>query len=227
MILVPVKNLASAKQRLAGVLDQASRTELAQTMLMDVLQAIAACGRDKASLVTSDAFAIEHAADFGFEIIPDDSNHSETDAIETATRVCVSRAVQNTLVIPGDIPLIEPDDIAAIYEHAPGVGSVLVPSADRRGTNAALRAPAALFPLRFGNDSFWPHLSAAIATDLPCVALPMARIELDVDTPEDLLNLASVPGEKPSQQLARKLLARIKNTRANAERSHESTAAEP
>jgi len=40
MILIPVKNLANAKQRLADVLDQQERTELAHAMLTDVLQAV-------------------------------------------------------------------------------------------------------------------------------------------------------------------------------------------
>ena len=40
VILVPVKNTSSAKQRLAAVLDQPSRTELAQAMLHDVLSAL-------------------------------------------------------------------------------------------------------------------------------------------------------------------------------------------
>ncbi len=41
MILVPVKNLSGAKQRLASLLDQATRTELAQTMLKDVAETLA------------------------------------------------------------------------------------------------------------------------------------------------------------------------------------------
>ena len=41
MILIPVKSLANAKQRLASVLDQATRTELAQAMLFDVLETLA------------------------------------------------------------------------------------------------------------------------------------------------------------------------------------------
>ena len=41
MILVPVKNLSSAKQRLAALFDQPTRTELAQAMLLDVLETLA------------------------------------------------------------------------------------------------------------------------------------------------------------------------------------------
>jgi len=40
MILVPVKNLKQAKQRLVPALDQATRTELAKAMLHDVLEVL-------------------------------------------------------------------------------------------------------------------------------------------------------------------------------------------
>lgn len=207
MILIPVKNLQNAKQRLAALLDGAARTRLAQAMLADVLKAVGDFGKDDVALVTSDAYAIDLARQRGFEIIRDDANVSESDAIAMATKACIARGVQTTLVIPGDIPLIEPEDLRAIYEYAPESGAVLVPSADKRGSNAVLRRPADLFPLRFGNDSFMPHLASAIATDQACFVLPRPRIALDIDTPEDLRALAEASGEKLSQKLARQFLA--------------------
>jgi 2-phospho-L-lactate guanylyltransferase len=80
---------------------------------------------------------------------------------------------------------------------------VLVPDAAGRGTNAALRTPADLFPLRFGNDSFLPHLASARATGLDCVILKLPGIARDVDRPEDLQELAAMPGERRSQKLVR------------------------
>src|SRR5215475_12095982 len=165
MILIPVKNLTTAKQRLAPILPQPIRTELAQAMLQDVLAAVADFAGDDVSLVTSDLFAIEIAANRGFEIIRDDANLSETDAIVMATGICEDRGIASTMVIPADIPLIEAAELVAIYRNAPQIGSVLVPAHDQRGTNAILRRPAALFPLRFGDDSFLPHLAGAKATD--------------------------------------------------------------
>jgi 2-phospho-L-lactate guanylyltransferase len=204
MILVPVKNLANAKQRLASVLDQSARTELAHAMLGDVLYSLAESNADEVALVTSDPFAMELAEHYRFAVIPDNANVSETSAIEMATRTCESRGIEATLVIPADIPLIDAGDVRAIYEAAPRKGAVLVPSADQRGTNAVLRRPASLFPLRFGNDSFMPHLSAAITTCTTCVVLSLFRFALDIDTPEDLQRLANAAGEKRSQRLARK-----------------------
>ena len=204
MILIPVKNLANAKQRLSSVLDQFSRTELAQAMLSDVIGKLNSWSHcPQISLVTSDAFATDLAYRFNCEVISDDGCRSETEAIETATRVCEQRGINSTLVIPGDIPLITVSDLDRILSNAPPVGTVLVPSADKRGTNAAFRSPAGLFPLRFGNDSFKPHLAAAQATGKPCAVLSLPGIALDVDTPSDLHQLAVAPGDTRAQRLAR------------------------
>src|SRR5881397_3715518 len=128
MILVPVKNLENAKQRLASLLDQDTRTELAQAMLHDVLDALSACcsSYSEVSLVTSDPFVLDLAQAFSFQVIPDATNRSETDAIEMATQLCESRGVESTLVIPADIPLIQPSEVTAILQAAPEKGSVLV-----------------------------------------------------------------------------------------------------
>lgn len=204
MILIPVKNLATAKQRLAAFLSQPVRTELAQNMLLDVCEAIAMwTDRPPVSIVSSDPFAIEVGQQFGFEIVPDEVNRSETDAIEMATKICESRGVSYTLVIPADIPLIQTRELEQILARAPEHGSVLAPASDGRGTNAAFRRPAGLFPLRFGNDSFKPHLAAARATGLPCTVLSLPGIALDIDNPGDLRQLAEAPGKSRSQQFAR------------------------
>ncbi|MBO0910169.1 MAG: 2-phospho-L-lactate guanylyltransferase [Acidobacteria bacterium] len=203
MILIPVKKLCGAKQRLGAVLEQSARTELAHAMLADVASSVAASACDDVAVVTSDEFAVELARRHGFEVLSDDANLSETDAIEVATRLSEARGIDSTLVIPADVPLIAPEELRAICDNAPGSGSVLVPSRDMRGTNAALRRPSSLFPLHFGNDSFMPHLAAAIAAATPCVVLSLPGIALDIDTPEDLRDLAEAEGEKQSQILAR------------------------
>jgi len=204
MILIPVKNLATAKQRLASVIDQAARTELAQAMLRDVFEVLGTwVDRPEVSVVTSDAFAIDLERQFDFQVIADNANRGETEAIAMATRICQTRGLDSTLVIPGDVPLIQVWELEKILETAPSEGSVLVPSADRRGTNAVWRRPAGLFPLQFGNDSFRPHLAAARASHKPCVVLTLPGIALDIDNPSDLRQLTEAPGETRSQRLAR------------------------
>jgi 2-phospho-L-lactate guanylyltransferase len=204
VILIPVKDSFQAKQRLASVLDQPSRTMLAKAMLHDVLSAVSNYkARPEVGVVTRDPYAVTLAGRFGFEVIPDAENRGETDAIEAATRICQERGRDSTLVIPADIPLIQAWELEEIYKNVPAEGCVLVPAGDRRGTNAAFRRPAGLFPLRFGNDSFKPHLSAARATGKACVVLHLPGIAIDVDNPEDLQQLISLPGETRAQRLLR------------------------
>ena len=203
MILVPVKILADAKQRLSGILSPEERFALAQAMCEDVLEALARWpNRPAVAVVTSDSFARDLAARFNFEVVVDD-NSGESNAIEMATAVCRDRGVENTLVVPADIPLIAGAELQEIVDCAPAGGAVLVPDAAGRGTNAVWRSPGDLFPLRFGNDSFLPHLAAAKATGLPCVVLELPGIARDVDRPQDLRELAAASGERRSQKLVR------------------------
>jgi len=204
MILVPVKNLAQAKQRLSAILTPEERLALAHAMCEDVLQELARWrGRPAVAVVTGDPFARDLAARFDFEVIADALNPGETGAIELATAECRQRGADRTLVVPADIPLIDASELQKIADSAPPGGAVLVPDAAGRGTNAALRAPVDLFPLRFGNDSFLPHLAAAKATGKPCVVLQLAGIARDVDRPADLRELVAAAGERRSQKLVR------------------------
>ena len=68
MILVPVKNLVDAKQRLSSILSPEERFALAKAMCEDVLQALARWQRrPSVAVVTSDPFARDLAARFNFE----------------------------------------------------------------------------------------------------------------------------------------------------------------
>lgn len=203
MILVPVKNLALAKQRLAPLLTAAERQALATAMLEDVLTALAASwAQPRVAIVTGDEDAIGLAKQFSFEVIEDSENFGESEAIATATRVSEERGEREVLVLPADIPLVTPAEIQQIFFVAPPRGSVIVPCWEERGSNAVLRRPASLFPLKFGNDSFKPHLRAAEVAG-PCVVLRLPGIGLDADRPGDLARLLSAPGNTKAQQLAR------------------------
>jgi 2-phospho-L-lactate guanylyltransferase len=204
MILVPVKNLSDAKKRLSPALTPAERQAFARAMLEDVLAALTACSRrSQVALVTGDADAIRLAEQFSFQIIEDRLNPGESAAIAMAARVCEARGEEETLVLPADIPLVTPAEIEQIFATAPPAGTVIVPSREERGSNAVLQRPASLFPLKFGNDSFQPHLRAAELTGKPCVVLRLAGIALDVDCPADLAVLVRRAGNTRAQQLAR------------------------
>jgi 2-phospho-L-lactate guanylyltransferase len=204
ILLIPVKSLTTAKQRLAAALDQERRSQLAEAMLRDVMTAAAGVlGRIDVALVTGDARARVLAAEFGFLVIDDPRNESETAAIEMATAWCEQRGYDTTIVVPGDIPLITSDELRRVLDAAPAEGAVFVPAYDRRGSNCILRRPAAIIPLCFGNDSFLPHCEAMRKTGRELVVLEISGIGLDVDNPHELELLVQREGSTNAQRLLR------------------------
>src|SRR5437667_6245468 len=85
--VVPVKEGATAKQRLARVLNRGQRRQFAQTMLEDVLMALAAT-RDLASIlvVTADGGAAEIATRYRAEISEEAACDGHTAAVTAAAR---------------------------------------------------------------------------------------------------------------------------------------------
>jgi 2-phospho-L-lactate/phosphoenolpyruvate guanylyltransferase len=204
ILLIPVKDLSTAKQRLSGALNQSQRSQLAEAMLRDVMTAASGVlGRIDMALVSGDARARHLAGEFGFGVIEDTRNESETAAIETATAWCEQHAYDTTVVVPGDIPLITCDELHRVLDAAPAEGAVFVPAYDRRGSNCILRRPASLIPLRFGNDSFLPHCAAMRQTGRELVILEMPGIGLDIDNPHELDLLLQRDGDTNSQRLLR------------------------
>jgi len=202
MILVPVKHLHTSKQRLSPLLSPSERFALAEAMLQDVLAALAACRyREHVALVSGDARARRLAKQYGFGVIDDADDPGETGAIEMATRAAIERGAEFILVLPADIPLITAAEVDEILVAAPRQGTVLAPSASGRGTNAVLQRPPGLFPLRFGNDSYLPHLAAAGATGKPVEVLKLAGIGVDIDEPADLAELLTASGDTRAQRL--------------------------
>lgn len=184
--IVPIKHLEKGKTRLSPVLNESQRASLIPAMLADVLDAFADFGFMPVLVVTGDTRVVKMAERRGMHALLEQTPVSESVAVENATAFAQARGAGGTLVVPADIPLITAGDIRDLVDLAPTAGTLLVPGWDGRGTNAALRRPAGLFPLRFGNDSFLPHTTAAEATGRPLVVTHNSNIGLDLDSPAEL-----------------------------------------
>ena len=121
MILVPIKNTSSAKQRLASVLDQPSRTQLAQAMLYDVLTALHTWkNRPAVGIVTSDPYAVRLAGEYGFEIISDPDNPGETGAIEMANSMSRDCSASLQVVQSAGVPSVE-SKVTVVVSGGPNI----------------------------------------------------------------------------------------------------------
>jgi 2-phospho-L-lactate guanylyltransferase len=192
--VVPVKETAAAKQRLADILPAELRQQLALAMLEDVLDALTTVrGLAGVAVVTADAGAGDIAARYGAGVWSDDARTGHTGAVAAAARR-LGRQGLGMLTVPADIPLVQPMDIqATVHAHCGMPRFTIVPARDRRGSNAILCAPADAVPLRFGDDSFLPHLAAAQACGFAPLTLHLPRIALDIDRPDDLADFLRLP----------------------------------
>jgi 2-phospho-L-lactate guanylyltransferase len=171
-------------------------------MLQDVAAALAQLTvKAPVAFVTREPFALELARQHGFGVIEDHDEHGETPAIAMATRAARERGAEWTLVVPGDAPLLTAAEIEKVLALAPSRGAVLAPDWKWRGSNAIFRRPGNLFPLRFGDDSFLPHLGAAARTGAPAVVLELPGVAVDVDRGSDVEELLARPVASRAQQL--------------------------
>jgi 2-phospho-L-lactate/phosphoenolpyruvate guanylyltransferase len=193
--VVPLKETQLSKQRLAAVLAPARRQRLALAMFEDVLAALSQVSELAAILVvTIDEAALGIANRYGVRILSDGARAGHSGGVGRAAKHLAAEDLA-MLTLPADVPLVEPEDIRQIIsahasvESMNGCGFTIVPARDERGSNAVLCSPADAIPLRFGEDSFFPHLSVCKERGMePCV-LRLPRIALDIDTPEDLMLL--------------------------------------
>lgn len=195
-ILIPVKDLAQAKQRLAPALPQEARTLLARAMMEDVFCAVAGIRTAvPVFVISNDSHALAAARARGWECFPETRQLSESHSVDAASGLCAARGVTALLRLPIDIPLVRAGDVEAVLAACPAApGAVLVPSRSGKGTNALLRTPPDVFPSRFGPDSRRLHLEEARLRGARIRALRNPRIELDVDDEADLRALAAHEG---------------------------------
>jgi len=211
--LMPVKGFHNAKQRLSPLLNGAAREILAETMFCDVLRQVRlARGLVGTFVVTGDDQVAAIASAAGAEVIREDAENGETDAVDFARRELKQAGYEAVLIIPADMPLVRAEDVEAVLAQVPIDGlapyALLVPSHDKLGSNALLLAPPDVIQLRFGHDSFTFHMSQVRAQGLPARFVENEHIALDIDEPKDLerfLAYGYQGGE--STRVAKELLA--------------------
>jgi 2-phospho-L-lactate guanylyltransferase len=213
--VVPVKDTAQAKQRLAALLPAARRQELALAMFEDVIATISSV-RELAGIVvvTVDPAAAAIAARHDARVMNEGACEGHTGAVTAAARRLAAGGF-DLLTLPGDIPLVEPDDVRHLVSvHCAGAergagAFTIVPARDELGSNAVLCSPAGAVPLRFGDNSFFPHLDAAKAHGIEPEVVHLPRIALDIDTPEDLALFLRTPSPTRAHALLQQWRIRL------------------
>jgi len=118
--IVPVKSLADAKRRLACVLPLEARRRLMLTMLQDVLAVLRRVKLLQPVLVvTPDAHVAEVAEDFGARVLRETESRGHTAAAIAGFAEARTHRAAQALTLPGDAPLVTPDELHSILAAAP------------------------------------------------------------------------------------------------------------
>lgn len=181
--IVPLKQGAAAKSRLAGVLDAGERRDLAERMARHVLAVLSAMPElTHLELLSPEPLAGWNGAwraDRGEGLNP---------ALEVWR---TQHAGENLLVIHADLPHLASADVAALLVAAEAAGAALATDRAGLGTNALAVTAGTTLAYRFGPDS--RRLHAGQRPDLAVLSRPGLAFDVDTATDVALLDEAAPP----------------------------------
>lgn len=149
--VVPIKALSGAKSRLAPVLDLARRQALVLAMLDRTLDVLRGCGGLRGIVVVSGELSLgEGDLGLGVALLAETPPPNLNRSLTQASAYVRARGGQGMLVIPGDLPHLCGDSIAALVGLASPRGVVVAPDRHELGTNALLVTPPNVIPFCFG-----------------------------------------------------------------------------
>ena len=187
--IVPVKPLRRGKSRLAGLLSEDQRTKLNQEMLAHTLKILRAVPDIEHTLVISrDPAALALARAHGARTVREEGAPRLNSALKRATLFAKTYVTRGVLIVPMDLPLMTPNDIAVMINQSQGSDPVIViaPDHHHQGTNALLVCPAGQIEYEFGPGSFQRHCELAQTSGARLEICELPNLALDVDFPEDL-----------------------------------------
>jgi len=189
-VVIPVKVLAIAKSRLAG-LDDADRRALALAMAADTVAAAVACPLVGAVVVVSDDPAVAaEVAPLGAVAVADTPGAGLNRALAAGADHAAERWPRNGLAaLLADLPALSASELKAALTAAAAVTQAFVADAAGSGTTLYAARSATVFRPQFGPRSRSLHLRAgATELDLPGIA----GLRQDVDTVADLRAAAEI-----------------------------------
>jgi 2-phospho-L-lactate/phosphoenolpyruvate guanylyltransferase len=193
-LIIPVKSLHLSKQRLADTLSQTQRQALATAMLEDMLNSLAQC-QTLAQIVllsrdaTVQTLAHQQKVDYWQE---PPHCQSLNDAMQFAVQYATEQAIEQVMLLHGDIPLITAQDVdKAVSLFDADVG--LIADAQQEGTNAMLLTLPTAMRLHYGQHSFARHRQQAEQAKLSCQVLDgLTSFQLDIDHADNLAELRAL-----------------------------------
>jgi 2-phospho-L-lactate/phosphoenolpyruvate guanylyltransferase len=204
--VVPLKNLAEAKKRLANHLDPDERKTLVLAMLDDVLDALSRSKLFSEIDVISPDKSIEGRVRRRRAVFIKQRGAGLNSAIRQAMRELKRRKAASVTTVLADLPLAEPSDFRQLVKISPERRRIVMAPSLKGGTNVMFRSPPNLIRTSYGRWSFAKHLRMSQKKNVPTYAISNSRLSFDVDTIHDLRALLKIDraGRTRASRVARK-----------------------
>ena len=204
--LVPAKALDRAKSRLAALLTEEERRQLALAMLEDVVKAIQAVPEiESVSVISPDAEVLDAARNLGADAIEEPASVRGLNQALAHGLSVMSNHPDALLVVLADVPAVRPSDIRDVLDALDGTRGVVIAPSSAKGTSALSLRPPDVIPFRFGADSFQNHKREAAARKIEHAIVRSEALANDIDEPADLKRLL----EHREETATHRLLARL------------------
>ncbi len=187
--ILPVKPFRRAKSRLSPIASKPIRAALARSLLARTLNVLAEA-KLQVCVVSRDVTALDMARRRGAWALAE-SESGLNAALNQARGWALAHGADGILVIPADLPLLLPSDIAALLGLAREERcAVIAPDGRGDGTNALLLRPPNTLNFAFGPYSFHEHCAQVETSPLALHIYHSRTVAFDLDTPADLKHLA-------------------------------------
>ncbi|MDJ0928298.1 MAG: 2-phospho-L-lactate guanylyltransferase [Gammaproteobacteria bacterium] len=188
--VIPVRNFATAKQRLRPTLSDDECAALAAAMLADVMDAVDDATQVTRKLLLGRSDAARIAAHRQWEWLDDQGDRDLCVILDRAAASLAAADCERLLILPGDLPTATGPAISRLLAGAYR-GLCVCPAARDGGTNALVVSPPDAIAFRYGADSARRHLEAGMAAGLRTRRIVVTEFGRDIDTDDDLRALCA------------------------------------
>jgi 2-phospho-L-lactate guanylyltransferase len=158
---------------------------------------------DRIVVISSDAALLRHARRCGAETLDEGPARGLNGAVSFAAARLESEGIRRLLVIPGDVPLLDPFEIDALFEvDAARYPVIAVPSSSATGTNALVVSPPTAIDFVFEGESLAAFRGQCRTHQLELLLLCLDGFAIDLDTPADLDALPMKDGYRTCELVA-------------------------
>lgn len=186
-VIVLVKDLDQAKQRLGDVLDPKARRALA---VRNAERAIRAASAGDHRLVIGGSAEVKDIADrLGAEAVIERRQQGQNVAAKLGIAHALKNKARAVLILSSDLPLVTQESVRDMLDVAGRVAPpavVAAPALGRGGTNALYISPPDAISLHFGEDSLTAFRQEAETKGVNFAVHKSEAMALDLDEPEDL-----------------------------------------